>query len=214
MKFNEFCSKFKEVFDKNQKNIYIVSLIITLLFSILNRILGILKHSIWHETISIYYFILVIIKGILVIFIFKNVSKEKEVKIYGIIKLFLIILNIFLIIPIFLLIMDKRVVEMTLIPSIAIALYVTIKTSVVITQFIKKRKNESPLFKELRTINLMDVVVSILTLTNTLISVNTTTFDIGLYYLTIIVSIVGYVVNIFLLTILKKQLKFCGVKNN
>ena len=69
--------------------------------------------------------------------------------------------------------MDKRLVDMTLILSIAIALYVTIKTSVAITQFVKS--------KELRTINLMDVTVSILTLINTLISVNTTEFDIGLY---------------------------------
>ena len=163
-----------------------------------------IKHSIWHETISIYYFILVIIKGILIIFICKNESKEKEVIIYKIIKLLLLILNLFLIIPIVLLILDKRVVEMTLISAIAIALYVTIKTSVVITQFIKKRKNENILFKELRTINLMDVTVSILTLTNTLISVNTSEFDIGLYYLTIGASIVGYSINIFLLTRLRK----------
>ena len=77
--------------------------------------------------------------------------------------------------------MDKRLVDMTLIPSIAIALYVTIKTSVAITQFVKRRNKDNILFKELRTINLMDVTVSILTLTNALISVNTTEFDIGLY---------------------------------
>ena len=69
--------------------------------------------------------------------------------------------------------MDKRLVDMILILSIAIALYVTIKTSVAITQFVKS--------KELRTINLMDVTVSISILTNALISVNTTEFDIGLY---------------------------------
>ena len=69
--------------------------------------------------------------------------------------------------------MDKRLVDMTLILSIAIALYVTIKTSVAITQFVKS--------KELRIINLMDVTVSISILTNALISVNTTEFDIGLY---------------------------------
>ena len=77
--------------------------------------------------------------------------------------------------------MDKRLVDMTLILSIAIALYVTIKTSVAITQFVKRRNKDNILFKELRTINLMDVTVSILTLTNALISVNTTEFDIGLY---------------------------------
>ena len=49
----------------------------------------------------------------------------------------------------------------------------------------------------------MDVTVSILTLTNTLITVNTTEFDVGMYYLTIAASIVGFGVNIFLLTRLK-----------
>ena len=204
MNIKEYYKKLKDTFEKNRKSLYFVALIFTLLFSIMNRIIGMVKHSIWHETISIYYFILVIIKGILIIFICKNESKEKEVIIYKIIKLLLLILNLFLIIPIVLLILDKRVVEMTLISAIAIALYVTIKTSVVITQFIKKRKNENILFKELRTINLMDVTVSILTLTNTLISVNTSEFDIGLYYLTIGASIVGYSINIFLLTRLRK----------
>ena len=117
----------------------------------------------------------------------------------------LVILNTLLIFPIVLLIMNKRIVEMTLIPSIAVALYVTVKTSVTITQFVKKRNEENVLFKELRTINLMDVTVSILTLTNTLIAVNSTEFDIGMYYLTIAVSIVGFVVNIFLLTRLRER---------
>ena len=161
------------------------------------------KHSIWHETISIYYFILVIIKGILILFIYKNNLKEKEVKVYIIIKILLVVLNLFLIIPIVLLIMGKRLVEMTLIPSIAIALYVTIKTSITITQFVKRRNDDNVLFKELKTINLMDATVSILTLTNTLISVNAAEFDIRLYYLTIAVSIVVFVVNSFLLIGLK-----------
>ena len=94
---------------------------------------------------------------------------------------------------------------MTLIPSIAVALYVTIKTSVTITQFIKKRKEKNILYRELRTINLMDITVSILTLTNTLIAVNSTEFDVGMYYLTIAVSFVGFAVNIFLLTRLREN---------
>ena len=107
--------------------------------------------------------------------------------------------------PIVLLIMNKRVVEMTMIPSIAVAVYVIVKASVTINQFVKKRKEENILFKELRTLNLMDVTVSILTLTNTLIAVNSTEFDIGMYYLTIAVSIIGFAVNIFLLTGLRKR---------
>ena len=139
------------------------------------------------------------------IYIYKSKTKENEVLVYRVIRILLVILNILLIFPIVLLIMNKRVVEMTLIPSIAVALYVTVKTSVTITQFVKKRKEENVLFKELRTINLMDVTVSILTLTNTLIAVNSTEFDIGMYYLTIAVSIVGFIVNIFLLTRLRER---------
>ena len=204
MKIKDYYLKIKSAIEKNKNVIYILSLSLTLAFSIFNRILGAIKESIWHETISIYYFILVIIKGILVIFIYKDITNEKEKTIYKIVKILLIILSIFLIIPISLLIMDKRLVEMTLIQSIAVALYVTIKTATTITQFIKKRKEKNILYKELRTINLMDVTVSILTLTNTLIAVNSTKFDIGMYFLTIAVSIVGFLVNILLLTRLRE----------
>ena len=205
MKIKDYYIKTKNVIEEKRKSIYIYSLIFTLAFSIFNRILGIVKESIWHETISLYYFILVIIRGILIIYIYKSKTQEKEIFIYRLVKVLLVILNTLLIFPIVLLIMNKRVVEMTLIPSIAVALYVTIKTSVTITQFVKIRKEENILFRELRTINLMDVTVSILTLTNTLIAVNSTEFDIGMYYLTIAVSIVGFAVNIFLLTRLRER---------
>ena len=128
---------------------------------------------------------------------------KNETKVFILIKILLIILNTLLIVPITLLVFNNRIVEMTLIPSIAIALYVTIKTTVVIIQYIKRKQEDSILIGELRTINLMDVTVSILTLMNTLIAVNSTEFDIGLYYLTIAVSVVGFAVNIYLLTRLK-----------
>lgn len=205
MRIKDYYLKTKNFIDVNRKQIYIYSLLFTLLFSIFNRILGVVKESIWHETISVYYFILVIIKGILIFYIYKSIKKEKQIIVYRFIKVLLVILNTSLIIPIILIIMNKRVVEMTLISSIVVALYVTIKTVVTIIQFIKKRKEENILFTELRTINLMDVTVSILTLTNTLIAVNSNDYDISMYYLTISVCIVGFIVNIFLLTSLKEK---------
>ena len=165
--------------------------------------LGAIKESLWHESISIYYFILVIIKGLLLLYYYNSKTMKNETKVFILIKILLIILNTLLIVPITLLVFNKRIVEMTLIPSIAIALYVTIKTTVVIIQYIKRKQEDSILIGELRTINLMDVTVSILTLMNTLIAVNSTEFDIGLYYLTIAVSVVGFAVNIYLLTRLK-----------
>ena len=94
---------------------------------------------------------------------------------------------------------------MSLILSIAVALYVTIKTTKVIISFVKKRKEKDMLIKQLNIIDLMDVVVSILTLQNTLISVNSTGFDEGLYYLTIGSSFVGFVINLLLVFMLKHK---------
>ena len=205
MKFKEFYIKIKGIIEDNRKSIYVYSLIFTLVFSIFNRVLGAVKESLWHESISIYYFLLVIIKGILLLYFYNSKTKNNETKVFILIKILLIILNIFLIIPIVLLILNKRIVEMTLIPSIAIALYVTIKTSVVITQYVKRKQEDSILMRELRTINLMDVTVSILTLTNTLISVNSTEFDMGLFYLVIATSVVGFILNMFIVIRLKKH---------
>ena len=202
MKLNNYLIKLKTIINTNKKIIYIISLILTLLFSIFNRILGIMKHSIWHETISIYYLLLVLIKGLLLIFIYKN-NNNYLVK-FKIIKVLLIILNIFLIFPIILLIKDKRIVEMTLIPSICVALYVTIKSIIVIEQFIR-RSETNILLNELRTINLMDVVISILTLTNTLIAVNSTEYDIKMHYLTISVCVIGFLVNCIIIIKLKNK---------
>ena len=55
------------------------------------------------------------------------------------------------------------------------------------------------LLKQIKTIDLIDVVFSILTLQNTLISVNSSEFDIGLYYLTIVSSVVGLIINFYLI---------------
>ena len=205
MKFKEYYVKFKELVEENRKSIYIYSLIFTLIFSIFNRVLGVIKESLWHESISIYYFFLVVIKGILLLYFYKSTTKKNESIVFNIIKILLIILNILLIVPIVLLVLNKRSVEMTLIPSIAIALYVTIKTSVVIAQYVKRKKEDSILIRELRTINLMDVTVSILTLTNTLIAVNSTYFDIGLFNLVVAISIMGFGLNVFIVIRLKKH---------
>ena len=78
MKVKDYYIKIKNVIEENRKSIYVYSLIFTLAFSIFNRILGIVKESIWHETISIYYFILVIIRAILILYIYKFKTQKKR----------------------------------------------------------------------------------------------------------------------------------------
>lgn len=205
MKINKLYLKLKTEISKRRTLITILSLCFTVLFSIYNRIVGIVKESLWHETISIYYLVLVIIKSIILIYIHKSIDRNKDLVVFRVVKVLLIILNLLLIVPISLMVLNKRLVEMSLILSIAVALYVTIKTTKVIISFVKKRKEEDILLKELKVIDLMDVVVSILTLQNTLISVNSTGFDEGLYYLTIGSSFVGFVINLLLVFMLRSK---------
>lgn len=205
MKVNKLYLKLKTEISKRRTLITILSLCFTVLFSIYNRIVGIVKESLWHETISIYYLVLVIVKSIILIYMHKSIDRNKDLVVFRVVKVLLIILNLLLIVPISLMVLNKRLVEMSLILSIAVALYVTIKTTKVIISFVKKRKEEDILLKELKVIDLMDVVVSILTLQNTLISVNSTGFDEGLYYLTIGSSFVGFAINLLLVFMLRSK---------
>lgn len=203
MKIRKVYIKLKNEFQHRKKSFTILSIIFTLMFSIYNRILGVLLESLWHKTIGIYYLLLVLIKSILTIYIYKG--KNKDILIFRLVKVLLILLNIFLILPITLLILNKRIVKISLIFSIAIALYVTIKTTKVIIIFFKRKKVENKLYHELNIIELMDVIVSILTLQNTLIAVNSNEVSNNIYYLTIVSSIVGFLIGIVLIINLKSK---------
>ena len=59
MKIKESFINLKEKIKRQENILNIVSLVLTLLFSFYNRIIGAIKESLWHESISIYYFVLV-----------------------------------------------------------------------------------------------------------------------------------------------------------
>ena len=180
-------------------NSLIISVIFTLLFAIYNRIVGIFNESLWNESVSIYYFALTIIKSIILLSYYKQTNIENQKRIFQVTKVLLFISNLLMIVPLILMIINKRMVVASLIFSIGIALYVTIKTTISIIRFFKKETCDSILLKQIKTIDLIDVVFSILTLQNTLISVNSSEFDIGLYYLTIVSSGVGLIINFYLI---------------
>ena len=204
MKIKESFINLKEKIKRQENILNIVSLVLTLLFSFYNRIIGAIKESLWHESISIYYFVLVVIKAIIVIYKLKSKDRTKDVLIFKVTKCLLLLLNVLLIVPIVLMIFNKRLVEISFVFSLVIALYVTLKTIKSITNYIKNKK-EDTLTKELKVIELTDCVVSILTLQNTLIAINSDGFDEGLYYLCIISSITGFVFNIFIFIVLKNK---------
>ncbi len=123
------------------------------------------------------------------------------------------LLNLALILPISLMVVLKKPVNMGLIPAITMAAYTTYKLTMASIHIQKqKRSNHNNiLIVELRTINFIDALVSILTLQNTLIMVKqTTSSGNDMLVLSSISSAVIYAVIIFVTV----RLLIKGLKKN
>jgi hypothetical protein len=77
-----------------------------------------------------------------------------------------------------------------------------------IISYVKSRRLKGLMIKELKTIGLIESIVAILTLQNTLISVNGGTGD-DLYYLTVVTSFIGWTMIVSLLIFMLIE----GLKN-
>lgn len=154
----------------------------TILFALYNGFLGIYQFSIWHGSIGIYYLLLAGIRGIILL-TEKNIKtkckKEKTKRrkqAFALSAAMLLLLNVALICPIVLMVKFEKPVNLSLIPAIAMAAYTTYKVTIASINIYKqkRRKNSNFLITELRDINFIDALVSVLTLQNTLIMVNST----------------------------------------
>jgi len=185
--------------DKQKININkfdFASILITFLFILFNAFLGLYYKSIWNGTISVYYIFLVSIR-IIIIFNESKIKqldeldqKKKRIKNFYLTFIILILLDISLIVPITLMVFNERNYDFGLIPGIALALYVTFKIISTIIVYKRNRKNENISFRELKTIDLIDAIISILTLQNTLIIANNG-FDNSMYILSCITSFIA-----------------------
>ena len=108
----------------------------------------------------------------------------------------------------------EKPVNMSLIPAIAMAAYTTYKITIASANIRKQRnrKHGNILIAELRTINFIDALVSVLTLQNTLIMVNNTkSNDSNMFVLSVVTSAVVYIIIVFitirLITVSLKQQK-------
>lgn len=192
----------------------------TILFALYNGYLGIRLLSIWHSSICVFYILLAIIRGI-ILFAEKNIkAKCESEKIKGRRIAFrfscaiLLFLNLALICPISLMAKFEKPVNMSLIPAIAMAAYTTYKITIASVNIRKQRsrKHGNILIAELRTINFIDALVSVLTLQNTLIMVNNTkSNDSNMFVLSAVTSAVVYIIIVFitirLITVSLKQQK-------
>ncbi len=152
------------------------SLAATLVFAFYNGYLGARHASLWYGTICIYYILLTILRGSIVLAA-KRIDRleEREAvrnKAFLAISLLLLILNISLVVPLSIMVRQQKPVSLTLIPAIVMAAYTTYKVIMASVNLRKRRVSSDSLVWLLRTITFIDALVSILTLQNTLIMVN------------------------------------------
>ena len=155
-----------------------LSALVGLGFTVFNVVLGIVYKSVWNISISVYYVLLAIVRGIVVLSqrkvnVADNQKKQEQYKrIYFKTHILMIIMDMCLIVPIAYMVIGERSYEYGLIPAIAMAAYTTYRITMGIINLRKSRKQENILIRELRTVNLQDSLVAVLTLQNALIIAN------------------------------------------
>lgn len=184
-----------------------ISFLISIAFALYNGFLGLYKHSIWNGCICVYYLLLLSIKALILISETKlkneddNIKAIKRKKTFYISSVLLFLINIALFAPVTLMVLNKRSIEFGLIPAITIAAYTTYKVTLSIISYTKNRKNINLAVRQIRTINLIDSILSILTMQNALIIVNSGSTN-KLFTLTAITSFIGIVIIITLSIVL------------
>lgn len=155
-----------------------LSVLFSLGFTIFNVVLGIVYRSVWNISISVYYVLLAIVRGIVVhsqrkVSAADNQKNQEQYKrIYFKTHILMIIMDMCLIAPIAYMVIGERSYEYGIIPAIAMAAYTTYRVIRGIINLVKSQKQENILIKELRTVDLQDSLVAVLTLQNALIIAN------------------------------------------
>ena len=155
-----------------------LSALVGLGFTVFNVVLGIVYKSVWNISISVYYVLLAIVRGIVVhsqrkVSAADNQKNQEQYKrIYFKTHILMIFMDMCLIAPIAYMVIGERSYEYGLIPAIAMAAYTTYRITMGIINLGKSRKQENILIRELRTVNLQDSLVAVLTLQNALIIAN------------------------------------------
>ncbi len=197
-----------------------VTSVVTLAFALYNGVIGHMKHTEWNIAICVYYLLLCTLRAYIVLNERKLQKLSPEERDRHLVPdvhssfITLIVLNGVLVAPIILMIRNLRPIHATLVFAIAIAAFTTYKIVIAIINFRRATKQKKILIHELRTINLVDALVSILLLQNTLITVAAEPHDalLGLSAYTSAV-ILGLITTIIVLSYRRAILMIREVKN-
>ena len=191
-KIKRFFSRWKAEYDFKTYISASGSLAVTLIFAFYNGFLGIRHASLWYGTICVYYILLSVLRGSIVASAKRiDQREEKETprnKAFLAISLLLLILNISLIVPLSIMVKQQKPVSLTMIPAITMAAYTTYKVVMASVNLRRRKRSSDSLVWLLRTVSFIDALVSILTLQNTLIMVNSGGKELSMLPLTAITS--------------------------
>jgi len=147
-------------------------------FALYNGIAGLAYRAPWNGSICVYYLLLAGIRGHLPVNqrklagLPRSKARRPERQVCADAAGALLVLNLALIAPIALMVRMERPVNMGLIPAIATAAYATWKITLASIRYRRRTRSADGFTAQLRTVGLVDALVSILTLQNTLIMVN------------------------------------------
>ncbi len=150
------------------------SIITAFSFAVYNGYLGLAKNYYFGFSVAVYYLLLCSVRGVSYV----ALKKEKQYpdenfdRYYVVSAVLLLLVNIFLIGPMILMVFQKRVVSLGSVPVVAVATYTLIKIILATRNY---RKSVACSLKQSyarRAVNLVDAIVSLLTLQNTLIATN------------------------------------------
>lgn len=152
---------------------------VTVLFALYNGLLGLHLSSVWHGGICAFYLLLAALRGLILLSERRNRTGDerqraaRRQRTFRVSAAMLLLLNLSLILPISLMAVFEKPVNMGSIPAIAMAAYTTYKLTRALLLVHGRRRDSCGdiLIAELRTINLIDAMVSVLALQNTLIMV-------------------------------------------
>lgn len=154
------------------------SALITFLFAFYNMFLGIFYLNSWNISMFVYYLCLTIARFAVIIIESKikncptKILFDKQKKACIGLSIFMCFIDLCLLAPITLILISPNEYEFGIIPAIIIAVYTTYKIIIAIKNYIKQRRSQKLTFKFLKALSIVDGLVSILTLQNTLIMVN------------------------------------------
>lgn len=172
---NKYYTRWKKDYDFKTLLSAGISLLVTSAFALYNGYLGIRYSSLWHGTICVYYILLVVLRGMIILTEKKYSGRDNRnvisKRVYLAEAVFLFILNLSLIIPVAIMVMQNRPINLTLVPAIMMATYTTYKIIMASVNLKRRKRASGRLIRLLRTISFIDALVSILTLQNTLIMV-------------------------------------------